>query len=540
MRIFSFFTTYYQIMRAARRTLAAHARAMSAAAAPPAASPKLWGGRFTGATDPAMEAFNNSIGFDKRMWKADLDGSAAYANALAKAGLLQPQEAAELVRGLRLVGAEWEKGQFRIAPGDEDIHTANERRLGEHIGALAGKLHTGRSRNDQVATDVRLWLKVELRGLRAHLLRLTGVAAARAAAEVEHLMPGYTHLQPAQPVRWGHWLLSHAWAWQRDVGRLDDALARMDAMPLGSGALAGHAFGLDRAALAAELGFAGGPTPNSMDAVSDRDFALETLAWASITSVHLSRWAEDLIIYSSAEFGFVGLSDAYSTGSSLMPQKKNPGACVCMCGGGGGLRRGGGRGAWAFLVLLTHCRSPFFLTPPADALELLRGKTGRVVGALTSLLVTVKGLPSTYNKDLQEDKEPLFDAIDTLKGTLPIAVGVLSTLTPRPERMAARLAPEMLATDLADYLVRKGVPFRETHHVAGAAVRLAESTGVPLSSLTPAQLRTLHAKFEDDVAKVWSFQASVEARDAAGGTSKRSVLEQAAKLSAWVAEMEKR
>jgi argininosuccinate lyase len=290
------------------------------------AAPKLWGGRFTGATDPAMEAFNNSIHFDKRMWRADIDGSIAYARALADAKLLTPAEAEELARGLHLVAGEWAGGTFRILPSDEDIHTANERRLGEHIGPLAGKLHTGRSRNDQVATDVRLWLKVELAGLRAHLLRLIGVAAARAEAEVAHLMPGYTHLQPAQPVRWSHWLLSHAWAWQRDLGRLDDAMARLDVMPLGSGALAGHAFGLDRPALAAALGFSGGATPNSMDAVSDRDFALETAAWASILSVHLSRWAEDLIIYSSAEFGFVTLSDAYSTGSSLMPQKKNPGA----------------------------------------------------------------------------------------------------------------------------------------------------------------------------------------------------------------------
>ena len=364
-----------------------------------------------------MEAFNNSIHFDKRMWRADIDGSIAYARALADAKLLTPAEAEELARGLHLVAGEWAGGTFRILPSDEDIHTANERRLGEHIGPLAGKLHTGRSRNDQVATDVRLWLKVELAGLRAHLLRLIGVAAARAEAEVAHLMPGYTHLQPAQPVRWSHWLLSHAWAWQRDLGRLDDAMARLDVMPLGSGALAGHAFGLDRPALAAALGFSGGATPNSMDAVSDRDFALETAAWASILSVHLSRWAEDLIIYSSAEFGFVTLSDAYSTGSSLMPQKKNPGAWRAQI-------RAQGNAARKKAPLTTQ--PALFLPPPPptppDALELLRGKTGRVVGDLTSLLVTVKGLPSTYNKDLQEDKEPLFDVVDTLKGTLPIAV----------------------------------------------------------------------------------------------------------------------
>lgn len=465
------------------------ARAMSAAAGGGA---KLWGGRFTGKTDPLMEAFNNSIDFDKRMWRVDIAGSIEYAKALARAGILTHAEAQQIEEGLKKVAAEWAAGSFVIKSGDEDIHTANERRLSELIGAVAGKLHTGRSRNDQVATDVRLWLRVELGELQGHLHKLIAVAADRAAAEAHILMPGYTHLQPAQPVRWAHWLLSHAWAWQRDAERLADALERVNHMPLGSGALAGHAFGLDRRALAAALGFAG-PTPNSMDAVSDRDFIIETLSWASLLSVHLSRWAEDLIIYSSAEYGFVGLSDAYSTGSSLMPQKKNP-----------------------------------------DALELLRGKTGRVVGSLTALLVTVKGLPSTYNKDLQEDKEPLFDAVDTLKGTLPIAVGVLSTLTPRAERMAARLVPEMLATDLADYLVRKGVPFRETHHVAGAAVRLAETTGRPLSALTPSELRTLHPLFGDDVAAVWSYEHSVESRDAEGGTSKRAVLEQVAKLRAWL------
>jgi argininosuccinate lyase len=283
--------------------------AAGAAPAEGAAAPaRLWGGRFTGKTDPLMEAFNNSFPFDRRMWRQDLVGSIAYAGALARAGLLTAAEAEELARGLELVAREWASGTFVLAPGDEDIHTANERRLGELIGPLAGKLHTGRSRNDQVATDVRLWLRGELAAARAALHRLVAVATERAAAEVDILMPGYTHLQPAQPVRWSHWLLSHASAWARDAERLDDAARRADAMPLGSGALAGHAFGLDRAALARDLGFTSGPTPNSMDAVSDRDFAVETLAWAALTSVHLSRWAEDVIIYSSAEFGFIALA----------------------------------------------------------------------------------------------------------------------------------------------------------------------------------------------------------------------------------------
>lgn len=455
-------------------------------------STKLWGGRFTGATDPLMEQFNASILFDRRLWQADIRGSQAYARALARAGILTHVEAAEIVAGLEQVAAEWEAGEFTLRPQDEDIHTANERRLTELIGAVAGKLHTGRSRNDQIATDVRLWLRDEIATLRGHLEQLIGATVARAAQELELLMPGYTHLQPAQPVRWSHWLLSHAWAWQRDAQRLDDLTARVNLLPLGSGALAGNPFAIDRAALAADLGFVG-ITPNSLDSVSDRDFIAEFLFWATLTMVHLSRLAEDLIIFSSREFGFVTLADAYSTGSSLMPQKKNP-----------------------------------------DALELLRGKTGRVAGALTSLLVTIKGLPSTYNKDLQEDKEPLFDAVTTLRGALPIACGVISTLTPRPERLQAALSSEMLATDLAEYLVRKGVPFRETHHVAGAAVALAESRGAPLHSLTAADLRTLHPAFEDDVTAVWDFAQSVERRAVAGGTSRAAVQAQIDQLQAWL------
>lgn len=340
---------------------------------------------------------------------------------------------------------------------------------------------------------MRLWLRDELTSLHGHLRGLIAVAANRAAAEVDILMPGYTHLQPAQPVRWAHWLLSHAWAWQRDASRLAQVIERVNYLPLGSGAIAGHAFRIDRRALAADLGFTGGPCPNSMDAVSDRDFIVETLSWGALTGVHLSRWAEDLIIYSSAEFGYVRLSDAYSTGSSLMPQKKNP-----------------------------------------DALELLRGKCGRLTGGLTTLLMVLKGIPSTYNKDLQEDKEPLFDAVDTMSALLPIAQGVLATLEPRSDAMRARLVHEMLATDLADFLVRKGVPFRETHHVAGAAVRLAETTARRLPELTLAELQGLHPAFTPDVSKVWSFEASVESRDAEGGTSKRAVLEQVDKLKAWL------
>ncbi len=347
---------------------------------------------------------------------------------------------------------------------------------------MAGKLHTGRSRNDQVATDVRLWLRGEIEPRCAPSAQLIAVAVERAAeAEIDLLMPGYTHLQPAQPVRWSHWLLSHVWAWQRDAQRLDELAARVNVMPLGSGALAGNPFAIDRDRLAEDLGFAG-ITYNSMDGVSDRDFIVEFLFWATLAMVHLSRFAEDLIIYSSREFGYVTLADAYSTGSSLMPQKKNP-----------------------------------------DALELLRGKSGRSMGQLTGLMATLKGLPSTYNKDLQEDKEPLFDAVNSLSGSLQIACGVLSTLTINPAFMRAALVPEMLATDLAEYLVRKGVPFRETHHVAGAAVRMAEVQGrCRCRSWTAGRSAdAARCAFDEDVADVWDFERSVERRDVEGGTSRR-------------------
>lgn len=457
-------------------------------------SNKLWGGRFTGKTDPLMEEFNASIRFDRRLWAVDIQGSQAYARALAHAGILTEDEAVQIVAGLDGVRQEWERGTFVLRSGDEDIHTANERRLTELIGPVAGKLHTGRSRNDQVATDVRLWLREEIGHLRRHLRQLIGVTVERAAAEIDLLLPGYTHLQPAQPVRWSHWLLSHAWPWQRDAQRLDELVARVNVLPLGSGALAGNPFPIDRMALARDLGFAA-ITGNSLDGVSDRDFIAEFLFWATLTMLHLSRLAEDLVIYSSREFGFVTLADAYSTGSSLMPQKKNP-----------------------------------------DALELLRGKSGRVLGSMTGLMTTLKGLPTSYNKDLQEDKEPLFDAVDNLSGSLQIATGVLSTLTPNPGAMRAALSTEMLATDLAEYLVRKGVPFRETHHIAGAAVRMAEVQGIPLAELEVEDLQKLHTAFDEDVAEVWDFEQSVERRDVDGGTSRRAVLAQIGQLRTWLAD----
>ena len=453
-------------------------------------SSRLWGGRFTGATDPLMEAFNASIHVDKRMWRADIRGSQAYARAIGAAGMLTQAESDAIVKGLDAVAAEWAAGAFVLQPGDEDIHTANERRLTELIGPVAGKLHTGRSRNDQVATDVRLWLRDEIDTLRSYVRQLIDVAVERAAVEIDLILPGYTHMQPAQPIRWSHWLLSHATAWARDAERLEQLAQRVNIMPLGSGALAGNPFAIDRNALAHELGFAAA-SANSLDAVADRDFIAEFLFWATLTMLHLSRWAEDLIIYSSREFGFISLADAYSTGSSLMPQKKNP-----------------------------------------DALELLRGKAGRVLGDMAGLMTTLKGLPTSYNKDLQEDKEPLFDAVDSLGGALQIAAGVLSTLNVNPAAMRAALTTEMLATDLADYLVRKGVPFREAHHITGTAVRMAEMQAIPMEMLEVDDLRTLHAAFAEDVAEVWSIEASVERRDVAGGTSRRAVEAQIAALRA--------
>lgn len=442
---------------------------------------KLWGGRFSGTTDPLFDEFNASISFDKNMWNADLTGSKAYAKALGKCGIITDAEAKELVAGLDKVANEWATDTFKIdLETDEDIHTANERRLKELVGSVAGKLHTGRSRNDQVATDIRLWAKGQIVELKQLLKQLMSVCVSVAEKNIDHLMPGYTHLQPAQPIRFSHWVMSHAWAWSRDLDRLNDLEKRVNVLPLGSGALAGNAFGIDREFLAKELGFTS-ISANSLDAVCDRDFIAELLFWGSMTMLHISQWAEDLIIYSTKKF--VVCADAYSTGSSLMPQKKNP-----------------------------------------DALELLRGKSGRVVGSLNSVLMLLKGLPRAYNKDLQEDKEPLFDAMKTLRGCLPIAAGVLATLKLNPEKMYAELVPEMLATDLAEYLVRKGVPFRDTHHVAGAAVKLAEDRKAPLNTLTVEDLKGLHPKFESDVVAVWEYETSVDSRNAPGGTSRSTVL----------------
>jgi argininosuccinate lyase len=448
----------------------------------------LWGGRFEQAASPLLRQFNDSLPFDQRLWLEDVFGSMAYANAIAAAGLLTAAERDTLLAGLEQVAEEWRSGRFQVAAGDEDVHTAVERRLGELIGPVAGKLHTGRSRNDQVATDLRWWLRSRVHELDALLIDLLRVAVRRAEADMDVLMPGYTHLQPAQPIRWSHWLLSHAWAWQRDRERLADLRKRLNRSPLGAGALAGNPFGVDRHALAADLGF-DAPIPNSIDAVRDRDYVVEFLSWAALLGSHLSQLAEDLILWSSREFDFVQVADLFSTGSSLMPQKRNP-----------------------------------------DSLELLRGKAGRLAGNLTSLLVTLKGLPAAYNKDLQEDKEPLFDSVDTLLIAVPVATGVLATLSLHPERMRAALGDELLATDLADYLVRRGVPFRQSHELAGQAVKRSEALGIPLRDLPLAEYQAISPQFGLDVAAVFDFEQSVEQRAVFGGTAKTAVATQIAAL----------
>lgn len=452
---------------------------------------KLWGGRFTGATDPLMDLYNASLPYDKKMYGVDLDGTKVYTQGLEKLGLLTAEELSEIHRGLELIRKEWADGTFVEKPGDEDIHTANERRLGELIGKhIAGKVHTGRLRNDQVATDMRLYVRAALTTLAGQLKLLIEVLLKRGELEMEVLMPGYTHLQRAQPIRWLHWLSMYATYFTEDYERLLQIIARLNKSPLGAGALAGHPYGLDREFVAGALGF-DLVIGNLLAAVLDRDFVVETMFWLLLFMNHVLRMSEDLIIYSTAEFGFVQCADAYSTGSSLMPQKKNP-----------------------------------------DSLELLRGKSGRVFGALAGFLMLLKSIPSTYNKDMQEDKEPLFDTLTTVEHLVLIATGVLLTLTINKEKMEGALTMDMLATDLADYLVRKGVPFRETHHISGECVRAAEEQKLEgIHQLTLEQLQGIDARFGADVVDVFDFETSVERRTATGGTARLAVSKQLAELA---------
>ena len=445
---------------------------------------KPWGGRFSEATDPTVERFSASVHYDKTLARHDLRGSKAQARMLGRTGLIPAEDADALVEGLERVGEEIERGEFPFDPALEDIHMNIESRLRTLIGPVAGKLHTGRSRNDQVATDLALYLReVGLETERA-ILGLRGVLLERARENVGTILPGYTHLQRAQPVRLAHQWLAHIETLGRDASRFRDGRRRIQRSPLGAGAMAGSTLPLDREQTASELGFEG-PTRNSMDTVASRDGALEYLANAAICMVHLSRLAEELVLWSSAEFGFVELADAYSTGSSLMPQKKNP-----------------------------------------DVPELVRGKSGRAIGNLVTLLTVLKGLPLTYNRDLQEDKEPLFDSATTILDSLEVMSGAVATLRVRSERMAeAASDPMLLATDLAEILVRAGVPFREAHEVVGKIVGHCTREKVSLRALSHQQMQSFHPAFEAGSDSLLELERSLESRTLAGGTARTRVHE---------------
>ena len=408
----------------------------------------LWHGRFEGGPAEALQALNDSLPFDRRMFREDIAGSRAHVRMLSRVGLMSEVDSEAVLAALDAVEAEMADGSFAFAAGDEDIHTAVERRVTELAGDAGARLHTGRSRNDQVATDLRLWTLRELGDLARLITTFQGTLAARADEAADAYLPGYTHLQRAQPVLLAHHLLAHGWALARDVDRLLDARDRADVSPLGAGALAGSSLPLDPDSVAADLGFAA-RFENSMDAVGDRDFVAESLFALALLGVHLSRIGEELVLWSSEEFGFVDLDDAFSTGSSMLPQKKNP-----------------------------------------DVAELARGKAGRLIGHLTGLLATLKGLPMAYNKDLQEDKEPLFDAFDTVRLTLAALDGMVSTLAFRTDRMAdAADSPYAAAIDLAEYLVAAGTPFRDAHAVVGALVRAALAGEGSLVDLVSADKR---------------------------------------------------
>ncbi len=444
----------------------------------------MWGSRFSKSIDDAFAKLNASFGFDWRLYDADIRGSIAYAKALARAKIITDGERDTLIDGLQRVEQEFDAHTFEAKPSDEDIHTAVERRLGELVGAVAGKLHTGRSRNDQVATDARLYVLNAITNLQSLISNLQSAIVEQSQVHLETLMPGYTHLQHAQPILFSHWLMSFFWMLERDHERLRDCAARVSVLPLGAGALAGNAIGIDREFLAHELGFAR-VSENSLDAVSDRDFIAEFLFDAALLGVHLSHLAEDIILYATSEFGFLTMDDAYAAGSSLMPQKKNP-----------------------------------------AALEITRGKAARLIGDLTTLLTMLKGLPSSYDNDLQEDKEPLFDAVDTLEMVLPVIAGVIRTMRVNADKMHAALDTAMLATDLADYLVRRGMPFREAHRKVGEAVKLAEVRGIALSNLPTDEYRKIAPEFGADVKEVFDFTRSVQSRETVGGTGPKAVREQ--------------
>ncbi len=456
----------------------------------------VWGGRFQLSPAKLMEEINASIDFDKRLWRHDILASKAHAEMLGATGIISADEAEKIAAGLDKIESEIESGAFKFSRALEDIHLNVENRLAELIGPIAGKLHTARSRNDQVATDFRLYLRDEIDGIDALLGGLQLALAEKALAEAATVMPGFTHLQSAQPVTFGHHCLAYVEMFARDRGRFADARKRLNESPLGAAALAGTGFPIDREMTARALGFAGA-CANSLDAVSDRDFVLETLAAASISAMHLSRLAEEIVLWTSPQFGFARLSDRFSTGSSIMPQKRNP-----------------------------------------DAAELVRGKTGRITGALVGLLMVMKALPLAYAKDMQEDKEPLFDALAALKLALAAMIGMVEDLAPDAKVMKKAAARgHSTATDLADWLVRKaGLPFREAHHVTGRIVALADEKGTGLSKLALADLKSIEPRITEAVFAVLDVASSVKSRASYGGTAPQNVRREAKR---WIKRLKK-
>ena len=455
----------------------------------PKAANQMWGGRFAAGPDAIMQAINASISFDRRLYAQDIAGSRAHAAMLAATGILSDSDAKAIGEGLLTVLSEIEADKFAFRADLEDIHLNIEQRLTDLIGDAGKRLHTARSRNDQVAVDFRLWVRDQCDAAMLGLDALMRAFLAQAEAGADWVMPGFTHLQTAQPVTWGHHMLAYVEMFARDKGRFADARRRMNECPLGAAALAGTSFPIDRDMTAQALGF-DRPTANSLDSVSDRDFALEFLAAASITAMHLSRFAEELVIWSSAQFRFVRLSDRWTTGSSIMPQKKNP-----------------------------------------DAAELLRAKLGRILGATVALFTIMKGLPLTYSKDMQEDKEQVFDAADTLMLGLAAMTGMVGDMTANRESLAAAASSGFsTATDLADWLVRMlGLPFRDAHHVTGTLVAMAEAKGVDLPDLTLAQMQSVHPGITAGVFVVLGVENSVRSRTSYGGTAPDQVRAQAAR-----------
>ncbi len=445
-------------------------------------SKKPWAGRFTQPTDEFVEAFTASIDFDQRLYRYDIQGSIAHARMLAKQNIITDEEAQTIVSGLESILVDIEAGNFEFSVSLEDIHMNIEAQLIERIGSVGGKLHTARSRNDQVALDIRLYLRDELQTVQVYLDKLQESLLDQAEANLSVIMPGYTHLQTAQPVLFSHHMLAYYEMLRRDAGRFADLCKRLNLLPLGAGALAGTTFPIDREFVAEQLGF-DGVTRNSLDSVSDRDFALEFCGASSILMMHLSRLSEELIIWSSADFDFISLSDSFCTGSSIMPQKKNP-----------------------------------------DVPELVRGKTGRVYGNLVSLLTVMKALPLAYNKDMQEDKEPLFDTLDTVKGSLKVFADMIAQLTVNADNMREAAARGFsTATDVADYVVRKGIPFRDAHEIVGKTVRYCIENNKDIPELSLEEFRSFSEHIEADIYDYVTLDASVNARRATGGTAREAV-----------------